>query len=70
MSVSKKCEVLVMKNVVNMSKEDKRFIFDTTAMNMKIHPSIIEKDFWICYILHDRRIQKTKQKDWILQNVY
>ena len=32
-----------MKNVVNMSKEDKRFIFDTTAMNMKIHPSIIEK---------------------------
>lgn len=26
-----------MKNVVNMSKEDKRFIFDTTAMNMKIH---------------------------------
>lgn len=35
-----------MKNVVNMSKEDKRFIFNTTAMNMKTHPSIIEKDFF------------------------
>ena len=27
-----------MKRVVEMSKEDKRFIFDTTALKMKIHP--------------------------------
>lgn len=40
-----------MKRVVEMSKEDKRFIFDTTALKMKIHPAIIEKDFWVCYIL-------------------
>ena len=52
-----------MKNVVNMSKEDKRFIFDTTAMNMKIHPSIIEKDFWICYIL-DFLFNDSKFKDY------
>ena len=46
-----------------MSKEDKRFIFDTTAMNMKIHPSIIEKDFWICYIL-DFLFNDSKFKDY------
>ena len=52
-----------MKNVVNMSKEDKRFIFDITAMNMRIHPSIIEKDFWICYIL-DFLFNDSKFKDY------
>ena len=40
-----------MKKVIEMSIEDKRFIFDTTALKMKIHPAIIEKDFWVCYIL-------------------
>ena len=40
-----------MKRVVEMSKEDKRFIFDTTALEMKIHPAIIEKDFWVCYMV-------------------
>ena len=33
-----------MKKVIEMSIEDKRFIFDTTALKMKIHPAIIEKD--------------------------
>ena len=58
MSVSKECEVLVMKNVVNMSKEDKRFIFDTTAMNMKIHPSNID----------DLKIEINKEEQLI--NIY
>ena len=56
MSVSKKCEVLVMKNVVNMSKEDKRFIFDTTAMNMKIHPSIYA---YIAYKSYSKQYRKS-----------
>lgn len=51
-----------MKNVVNLSKEDKRFIFNKAAMNMKIHPSIIEKDFWVCYIL-DYLFNESKYKN-------
>lgn len=40
-----------MNNVAMMSVEDRKFIFDTTALKLKMHPAIIEKDFWICYIL-------------------
>ena len=52
-----------MKRIVEMSKEDKRFIFDTTALKMKIHPAIIEKDFWVCYIL-DFLFNYSKYKDY------
>lgn len=40
-----------MIKIVSMDKEDRRFVFDTAALKLKIHPAIIEKDFWICYIL-------------------
>lgn len=40
-----------MNNVAMMSVEDRKFIFDSTALKLKMHPAIIEKDFWICYIL-------------------
>ena len=52
-----------MKSFVGMSKEDKRFIFDTTALKMKIHPAIIKKDFWVCYIL-DFLFNDSKYKDY------
>lgn len=52
-----------MKKVIEMSIEDKRFIFDTTALKMKIHPAIIEKDFWVCYIL-DFLFNDSKYKDY------
>lgn len=52
-----------MKRITNMSKEDKRFIFDTTALKMKIHPTIIEKDFWVCYIL-DYLFNDSKYKNY------
>ena len=53
-----------MKKVIEMSIEDKRFIFDTTALKMKIHPTIIEKDFWVCYIL-DFLFNDSKYKDYL-----
>ena len=40
-----------MKKIVHMSSEDKKFIFNYAANKLKMHPAIIEKDFWICYIL-------------------
>ena len=40
-----------MNNITMMSVEDRKFIFDATALKLKMHPAIIEKDFWICYIL-------------------
>ena len=52
-----------MRKIINMSKEDKRFIFDTASLKMKIHPAIIEKDFWVCYIL-DYLFYTSKYKDY------
>lgn len=51
-----------MKKFINMSLEDKRFIFNTVALKLKKHPAIIEKDFWVCYILdflfHDSKYKE------------
>ncbi len=40
-----------MIKIVHMNAEDKKFIFNYVANKLKMHPAIIEKDFWICYIL-------------------
>lgn len=50
-----------MNNIANLSPEDRKFIFDTAAIKLKIHPAIIEKDFWICYIL-DYLFNKSQYK--------
>ncbi len=50
-----------MNKVAIMSSKDRQFIFDTTASKLKMHPAIIEKDFWICYIL-DYLFDKSQYK--------
>ena len=40
-----------MEKIVLMSKEDRKFIFTQTAIKLNMNPIIIEKDFWICYVL-------------------
>ncbi len=40
-----------MKNVARMSDDDHRVLFRNTADKTGIHDAIIEKDFWVCYIL-------------------
>ena len=52
-----------MKQIVNMTNEDKRFIFNLASLKMKSHSAIIEKDFWICYIL-DYLFNESKYKDY------
>lgn len=51
-----------MYKIAMMSNEDRKFIFDTTALKLKMHPAIIEKDFWVCYIL-DYLFNKSKYKN-------
>lgn len=41
-----------MNNIATLSLENRKFIFESAAIKLKMHPTIIEKDFWICYILN------------------
>ena len=40
-----------MKKVAKLSKEDRQVIFGNTAAKMNMNPSIVEKDFWVCFML-------------------
>ena len=50
-----------MNKFITLSDEDKKFIFDHAATKYKMHHSIIEKDFWICFIL-DYLFDRSKYK--------
>lgn len=39
-----------MKNIALLSKDDKTVLFTQTAAKMRMHPSIVEKDFWVCFL--------------------
>lgn len=40
-----------MKNVARFSDIDKRRLFRNTADKMGLHDAIVEKDFWVCFML-------------------
>ncbi len=40
-----------MKKVALFSKEDRQVLFGQTAAKMNMNPSIVEKDFWVCFML-------------------
>ncbi|SCP99495.1 nucleotidyl transferase AbiEii/AbiGii toxin family protein [Anaerobium acetethylicum] len=40
-----------MDKVAKLSKEELEELFRNTAKKMKMPPAIIEKDFWVCYML-------------------
>lgn len=40
-----------MKNIALLGKNDRIVLFSQTAEKMKMHPSIVEKDFWVCFML-------------------
>lgn len=50
-----------MDKFIKLSNEDKKFIYEYAANKYKMHHSIIEKDFWICFIL-DYLFDKSKYK--------
>ena len=51
-----------MKIIALLSKDDKTVLFTQTAAKMEMHPSIVEKDFWVCFLL-DHLFHDCKYKD-------
>ena len=50
-----------MKKIIEMSNSDRKFIFNYASIKLNLHPAIIEKDFWICFIL-DYLFNESKYK--------
>lgn len=40
-----------MDKVANLSHSDRADLFNETAARMELNPAIVEKDFWVCWIL-------------------
>lgn len=59
---SDKGSVCIMKNIALLDKNDRIVLFSQTAEKMKMHPSIVEKDFWVCFML-DHLFHDCKYKD-------
>ncbi|MGF7012308.1 putative nucleotidyltransferase component of viral defense system [Lachnospiraceae bacterium PF1-21] len=51
-----------MKRIVKLTNEDKRELFRNTANRMGLTDAIIEKDFWVCYVL-DYLFSRSPWKD-------
>jgi predicted nucleotidyltransferase component of viral defense system len=34
-----------------MAKGERRDLFTETANTLRVHPAIVEKDFWVCWVL-------------------
>lgn len=54
-----------MDKVANLSNEKRKEIFSETAREMGVHPSIIEKDFWVVWIL-DKIFSDKRLKDILM----
>ncbi len=51
-----------MKKIALLEKEDRIVLFTQSAAKMKMHPSIVEKDFWVCFLL-DHLFHDCQYKD-------
>ena len=40
-----------MRKFAKRSEQDRRELFRATAQAMQVHEAIIEKDFWVCWVL-------------------
>lgn len=51
-----------MKTVAILSPEERKELFQATAISMGLQPMVVEKDFWVCFMLdhlfHDCKYQK------------
>lgn len=41
-----------MNRFLDFSNEEKREVFQAVSLSMGLRPDIIEKDFWVCFMLH------------------
>lgn len=51
-----------MLRIANASESERRIIFLNTAQKMNMHPAIVEKDFWVCFML-DHLFNKSEFAD-------
>ena len=54
-----------MYNILNLSKEQQKLLFETTARRMGVIPTVVEKDFWVCIVL-DYLFNFSKFKDYFI----
>jgi len=40
-----------MKIIARLSNEERQELFQATAIKMGMRPEVIEKDFWVCFML-------------------
>ena len=41
-----------MKKVARLTNEERQELFQATAIKMGMRPEVIEKDFWVCFMLN------------------
>ena len=51
-----------MKEVAKLSIKDRTELFQATAISLGMQPNVIEKDFWVCFML-DHLFHDCKYKD-------
>lgn len=51
-----------MKKVANLTNEERQELFQATALKMGMRPDVVEKDFWVCYML-DHLFNDCEYKD-------
>ena len=54
-----------MKNIANLSNSEQKELFLATAGKMGISEAIVEKDFWVCFML-DHLFNDSKYKDYFV----
>lgn len=55
----------ILKNFLKLDESEQKIIILNTANKLKMKPSIIEKDLWVCLIL-DYLFNKSKYKDYFI----
>ena len=58
-----------MINIANINENDRKALFQNTAAKMGMTDAIIEKDFWVCFML-DYLFHTSKWKDNIAFQVF
>lgn len=51
-----------MKKIARLSNEERQELFEATAIKMGMRPEVIEKDFWVCFML-DHLFHECEYKD-------
>jgi len=51
-----------MREIARRSDKDRRDLFGLAAQRMRVHAAIIEKDFWVCWVL-DYLFQESPWKE-------